>query len=240
MKKLLIIADENISGLEHFSAFAEIQKLPGRGISKALLNKADALLVRSVTAVNESLLEGSRLRFVGSTTSGYDHVDLEYLRKNNIHFAYAPGSNANAVIQYVFASLAMLSERFHFDWRQYGTGIIGGGHIGTLLAEFFQQLSMQFVIHDPYLDASYRFADRLVPLQEALQQSIISLHTSLEKSGSFPSFHLLDANSLAIMNRMGILINAGEPVSYESYIAQGGRRQDLAWDIQKGYAGILD
>ena len=39
---------------------------------------------------------------------------------------------------------------------------------------------------------------------------------------------------------MGILINAGEPVSYESYIAQGGRRQDLAWDIEKGYAGILD
>jgi hypothetical protein len=35
---------------------------------------------------------------------------------------------------------------------------------------------------------------------------------------------------------MGILINAGEPVSYESYIAQGGRRQDLAWDINKGYA----
>ena len=39
---------------------------------------------------------------------------------------------------------------------------------------------------------------------------------------------------------MGILINAGEPVSYESYIAQGGRRQDLAWDIDKGYAEILD
>jgi hypothetical protein len=37
---------------------------------------------------------------------------------------------------------------------------------------------------------------------------------------------------------MGILINAGEPVSYEAYIAQGGRRQDLAWDIQKGNAGI--
>lgn len=35
---------------------------------------------------------------------------------------------------------------------------------------------------------------------------------------------------------MGILINAGEPISYEAYIAQGGRRQDLAWDIDKGYA----
>ena len=39
---------------------------------------------------------------------------------------------------------------------------------------------------------------------------------------------------------MGILINAGEPVSYESYIAQGGRRQDLAWDIEKGNAEISD
>jgi len=39
---------------------------------------------------------------------------------------------------------------------------------------------------------------------------------------------------------MGILINAGEPVSYESYIAQGGRRQDLAWDIDKGYAEISE
>lgn len=38
---------------------------------------------------------------------------------------------------------------------------------------------------------------------------------------------------------MGILINAGEPVSYESYIAQGGRRQDLAWDINKGYAEVI-
>lgn len=37
---------------------------------------------------------------------------------------------------------------------------------------------------------------------------------------------------------MGILINAGEPVSYEAYIAQGGRRQDLAWDINKGYAEV--
>lgn len=37
---------------------------------------------------------------------------------------------------------------------------------------------------------------------------------------------------------MAILINAGEPVSYEAYIAQGGRRQDLAWDLEKGNVGF--
>ena len=38
---------------------------------------------------------------------------------------------------------------------------------------------------------------------------------------------------------MGILINAGEPVSYESYIAQGGRPNDLAWDLEKGHVVLV-
>lgn len=38
---------------------------------------------------------------------------------------------------------------------------------------------------------------------------------------------------------MGILINAGEPVSYEAYVAQGGRRQDLAWDLDKGNVEVV-
>ncbi len=38
---------------------------------------------------------------------------------------------------------------------------------------------------------------------------------------------------------MGILINAGEPVSYESYIAQGGRSNDLAWDLEKGHVVLV-
>jgi hypothetical protein len=42
---------------------------------------------------------------------------------------------------------------------------------------------------------------------------------------------------------MGLLINLGgkgATMSYEDYISQGGRRQDLAWDIEKGYVSIKD
>jgi len=40
-------------------------------------------------------------------------------------------------------------------------------------------------------------------------------------------------------NSMAILLNADGPVSYEDYLHAGGRRQDLAWDIEKGYAKVV-
>jgi hypothetical protein len=39
---------------------------------------------------------------------------------------------------------------------------------------------------------------------------------------------------------MGILINSGDPVKYEDYIEQGGRRQDLQWDLDRKYVEIKD
>jgi hypothetical protein len=39
---------------------------------------------------------------------------------------------------------------------------------------------------------------------------------------------------------MQVLIDAGEPISYEKYIAAGGRRNDLVWDIEKGNAKVID
>tara|TARA_R100001086_G_scaffold122473_1_gene63018 strand:- start:81 stop:641 length:561 start_codon:yes stop_codon:yes gene_type:complete len=38
---------------------------------------------------------------------------------------------------------------------------------------------------------------------------------------------------------MGIIINAGGSVSYEEYIAQGGRPNDLAWDLEKGHVELV-
>ena len=38
---------------------------------------------------------------------------------------------------------------------------------------------------------------------------------------------------------MGILINSDEPVSYETYLAEGGRPQDLRHDWKKGHVEII-
>ncbi len=93
-----IVADKDIPGVEAaFTRFGELALIPGRDIRPEDLRNADALLVRTVTRVDAALLEGSSLRFVGSATSGTDHIDIDALAGASVHFCHAPGCNADAV-----------------------------------------------------------------------------------------------------------------------------------------------
>ena len=104
-----IVADENIPFVhELFSPYGEVIVAPGRTMDRALLRGADALIVRSVTKVNEQLLAESNVKFVGTCTIGSDHLDKKYLDEVGINYANAPGCNANGVVQYVIAALVEL------------------------------------------------------------------------------------------------------------------------------------
>ena len=105
MLKLTI--DENIAyARDAFSRFGDVTLLHGRKITPESLKESDVLIVRSITKVDKNLLEGSKIKFVGTATIGRDHIDLDYLRENNITFADAAGCNAHAVKEYVFTALA--------------------------------------------------------------------------------------------------------------------------------------
>lgn len=68
----------------------EVKAVPGRPIPVAELDDADALMVRSVTKVNESLLGGKPVKFVGTATAGTDHVDDAWLAQAGIGFPPRP------------------------------------------------------------------------------------------------------------------------------------------------------
>ena len=108
-----IIIDENMPVAEClFSPFGHLTRLPGRQIQADQLAEADALLVRSVTRVDERLLsQAPRLKFVGSATIGTDHVDQALLAQRGIAFANAPGCNKISVGEYVISALLVLAER---------------------------------------------------------------------------------------------------------------------------------
>ncbi len=205
--KIQVVADENISGLEYFDAIADVSKVSGRLLSAQKVKHADALLVRSVSNINKDLLGNSNVKFVASATSGIDHVDLEFLKLNNIHFAHAPGSNANSVVQYVFSSMAFLSEKYNFDWRELSVGIIGAGNVGSLLAEYLHALNINFVIYDPYLDDSHLFSDKFVSFERALKQDLITVHTPLTTQGLYPTWHLFDENVIQGLAKDSMIIN---------------------------------
>lgn len=66
-----ILVDENMPyARDLFSRLGEVTAVPGRPIPVAQLADADALMVRSVTKVNESLLAGNPLNLLALPLRG--------------------------------------------------------------------------------------------------------------------------------------------------------------------------
>lgn len=198
-----IVADENVAfASEIFAGLGELVLVPGRSISRADVQDADILLVRSVTAVNPALLAGSRVRFVGSCTIGTDHVDTAWLAQHGIAFAWAPGCNARAVVEYVLSSLLALQV----DIAVSRIGIVGCGNVGGRLLRCLQQAGAQVSVFDPFLD------DPSLPqvgFADILQCDVICLHTPLTKSGPHPTYHMFGADVIARLRPGTVLLNAG-------------------------------
>ena len=145
-----ILVDENMPyARDLFSRLGEVTAVPGRPIPVAQLADADALMVRSVTKVNESLLAGKPIKFVGTATAGTDHVDEAWLKQAGIGFSAAPGCNAIAVVEYVFSSLLVLAERDGFSLYDRTVGIVGVGNVGRRLQARLEALGIKTLLCDP-------------------------------------------------------------------------------------------
>ncbi len=199
-----IIADQNMPLVEHyFGHLGEVKLIAGREINRQTIEGAEILLVRSVTVVNQSLLEGSSVRFVGSATAGTDHIDLDYLDKNGIQFAHSPGCNAEAVVQYALSVFSRLKPQ----WQQSRVGIVGCGNVGGRLYQKLVKLGVECCVYDPFLTAS-KIPD-LVEFNQLLDCDIISLHTPLTTDGQFPTHHMFNQQVLERLKPNSLLINAG-------------------------------
>ncbi|MGF6168967.1 erythronate-4-phosphate dehydrogenase [Pseudomonas moraviensis] len=205
---MLIVADENIPLLDAFFAgFGEIRRVPGRSIDRATIEQADVLLVRSVTNVNRALLEGSKVRFVGTCTIGTDHLDLDYFNEAGITWSSAPGCNARGVVDYVLGSLMTLAEIEGVDLSQRTYGVVGAGEVGGRLIKVLKGLGWNVKVCDPPRQAAD--GGEYVSLEQIIQQcDVISLHTPLTRSGDDATWHLFDQQRLRQLKQGAWLINA--------------------------------
>ena len=204
---MIIAVDEVIPyGREAFGSLGEVRPFSGRKISAADIRDADALVVRSVTPVNAKLLEGTRVRFVGSATIGTDHLDLEYLKSRGITCCNAAGSNANSVAEYVTAALLVLARKQAWNLREKSIAIIGAGHVGQALERKAHALGMSVSLCDPPLrettgDARYHFLD------DVLDADILSIHVPLTLDGRYPTRHMIGEAVLDRLSTQQFLIN---------------------------------
>ncbi|MCK7549913.1 MULTISPECIES: 4-phosphoerythronate dehydrogenase PdxB [Marinobacter] len=216
---MLIVADENIPLLESFFGdIGTIRRVSGRTVSPEDVNDADILLVRSVTRVNEALLKDSRVRYVGTSTIGTDHVDLPWLESRGIAFSAAPGCNANSVAEYVLSVLSLYAEQQGLDdWETLSVGIVGAGNVGSELARKLDKLGFTVRLCDPPRQAVEGDDNEMFcSLDEALECDVITLHTPLTRESAHPTFNMIDADRLARLTAGQLLINTSRGEVIES------------------------
>jgi erythronate-4-phosphate dehydrogenase len=223
--------------LEVFARHGQLRRVAGRSLDRAVLANAEVLLVRSVTQVDQALLAGSQVKFVGTCTIGTDHLDLQYLTQQGIGWASAPGCNARGVVDYVLGALLTLAERDGVDLSKRCYGVVGAGQVGQRLVQVLRGLGWQVLVCDPPRQQAE--GGDYVDLATVLERcDVVSLHTPLTQQGEHPTFHLLGAEQLQSLQQGSWLINAsrGAVVDNQALKQLLTQRHDLrvALDVWEG------
>lgn len=214
---MLIIADENIPYVkEGFAEFGNVVTVHGRKITKDIIKDADVLLVRSITKVNADLLEGTSVRFVGTATIGYDHIDIDYLNSRGIAFSSAPGSNANSVAEYVVSGLLELEQNHGYQLHGKKIGIVGVGNVGSRVAKKVPALGLIPVLFDPPLAEKMNYHPLFEPFENILNCDIITFHVPLEKKRPYPTYHMADKEFFAQTKKGTVIINTSRGAVVET------------------------
>ena len=193
-----IVADNAIPFLKGvLEPYARVEYLPGKTIATADVRDADALIVRTRTRCDAALLEGSSVKLIAAT---------------------AAGCNARGVLQYVAAALVRLSRVQAWEPADKTLGIVGVGHVGSLVEAYARTWGFRVVACDPPREE--REHGGFLPLEEvACQADILTFHTPLDDT----TRHMAGAKLFERMKPGSILINTsrGEVVDGQALRESG-------------------
>ena len=181
-----------------FDPYFSVQYLNSKDISKESLKDSDALIIRSTRKYGAEILLGTNVKFIGTVTSGFEHIDTDFCERNGIFWATAHGSNAKSVAEYVSAALFEISKKMARPLNELSLGIVGVGAVGGEVKKETENFGMKLLFCDPPKNLNDNVFDA----------DIITLHIPLEKGGKYPTYHLTDENFFRKMKKGAWLINA--------------------------------
>lgn len=227
-----IIIERHVPFVEGvFEPYADVRYLTADRIDAEAMAQADALITRTRTRCDASLLDASPCRIIASATIGLDHVDQPYCSSRGIKVVNVPGCNAPGVAQYVFSSISRLNSR---PLSQYTIGIVGVGNVGRIVEQWARSLDMRVLLCDPPRRQA-EGVDHWVDLETiAREADIITFHTPLTRGGEHPTVHLADEAFFDSLKRWPIIINSarGPVVDNEALVRaiDGGKVQYAVMD----------
>ena len=216
-EQMKVIVDNKIPYIrEALESLAdEVIYLPGQAFTPEVVKDADALITRTRTRCNRELLEGSNVRFIGTATIGFDHIDTEYCREAGITWTNCPGCNAGGVEQYVHAVLLLLQREKGICLKDSCLGIVGVGHVGSRVKHMAERLGMRVLLNDPPRadQGEEGFTDLKTLTEEC---DIITFHTPLIREGKYRTYHLADADFFQSLKKKPTVINTSRGEVFET------------------------
>jgi glycerate dehydrogenase len=190
---------------------------------------ADAILVNKLLINESSLAQAKNLKLILEGATGYNNIDLDYVRSRSIAAANVAGYSVQIVPQHTFALYLTLSEHMAYfdqyvksgDYSRGGSfshftptfnelegktwGIIGLGNIGKRVARIAEAFGCRVIYYSTSgknNDAVYTRVDLDTLLAES---DVVSIHSPLNDN----TFHLINDDALARMKSSAYLINVG-------------------------------
>lgn len=237
-----IVCDNKIPFLRGvLEPYAEVVYLPGKETTPEVVRDADAIITRTRTICDESLLKGSSVKVIATATIGFDHIDTGWCEEHGIIWRNAPGCNSWSVKQYMSSVLVSLSRMRSFDLEGKTLGVVGVGNVGSKVAQAASALGMKVLLNDPPRERREGSGD-FVSLDEILRRSdIITLHVPLSREGEDATWHLFDAERIGKMSPSQILVNSSRgPVVDNAALKQALKARAIAGGVLDVWEGEPD
>ena len=192
---------------------------------KELLPKAQAIIIRSATTMNQELIDlAPNLKYIIRAGEGTDNIDKAYCQQRGISVSNTPGANNNSAAEHALALMMTVLRKTAFAHHSMNqgrwdkslfvgneltsktVGIVGFGRIGQILAKRLAGFEPNVLYYDPFIESSeLSYVSRVQSLEEIFEKSdIISIHTPLMEATK----NLITKDLFDRMKPQAILVNA--------------------------------
>ncbi len=202
----------------------------------AAVANADAMIVRSDKITAEVLHAAKQLKIVVRAGAGYDNIDCEEAKKQNVVVENTPGQNSNAVAELVFGLLVYTVRNFYngkagSELKGKKLGILAFGNVGRNVARIAKGFGMETFAYDEYCPAD---------VIEAAGVHVVASRDDLFKQCDIVSLHIpatpetKQSINYQVVNQLGkggILINTArkEVINEPDLLRLMAEREDLKY-----------
>lgn len=216
--------DIDLSPLSDIGEAVVFEKTSPDEVRKRVLN-SDVVILNKIKFNESTVGKNSKVKLLCVTATGFDNVDLDFCRSENIAVANVVGYSTDSVAQVTLA--IALSLFTHLDeYNEYSKsgeytksgiqnrltpvyrelagktwGIVGFGNIGKKVSKIAEALGCNILVYKKNPISDYACVD-IDTLCE--KSDIISIHTPLNEQTK----NLINKERIALMKKDAVLINS--------------------------------